>query len=232
MRYFKYKNTNKNINNALKEQYKILTEQEKIDFRKEKKLRKLRSFIAANVFLLFMVVAIEMIILIPTPNWWLWEVLVIVGKIFIFLPMLLGGVTLAYIVTIPLYKKIEALGKPKIKKEIFSKACAHLRDYYGVKETYIVTKCYDAMDQKFKNHDVCIFVRDNELCITADLMYGFLYGERDLGCYAFKREEIRLSKQQDDKRLVAKLESDNTFFLLGYRAKKFIQEQFIVNEFK
>ena len=36
MRYFKYKNTNENINSALKEKYKKLTEDEKRTFRKEK----------------------------------------------------------------------------------------------------------------------------------------------------------------------------------------------------
>ena len=36
MRYFRYKNTEKNINNALKEQYKTLTEDEKRMFNREK----------------------------------------------------------------------------------------------------------------------------------------------------------------------------------------------------
>ena len=34
MRYFRYKNIDKNVNNALKEQYKTLTEDEKRTFRK------------------------------------------------------------------------------------------------------------------------------------------------------------------------------------------------------
>ena len=36
MQYFKYKNTNKNMSNALKEQYLTLTKDEKRTVRKEK----------------------------------------------------------------------------------------------------------------------------------------------------------------------------------------------------
>lgn len=36
MRYFKYKNTNKNLHNALKEQYLTLTKDEKRNVRREK----------------------------------------------------------------------------------------------------------------------------------------------------------------------------------------------------
>ena len=77
-----------------------------------------------------------------------------------------------------------------MKKEIFSKACEHLRRYYKLQEPYVVTKCFTATDKRFQNHDVCIFVVGDELRMTADLTRGFLYGERDLGCYAFKKEEI------------------------------------------
>lgn len=61
---------------------------------------------------------------------------------------------------------------------------------------------------------------------------GFLHGERDLGCYAFKREEITLSRQKNGNHLVAELRADNTEFMLGYRAKGFIDKNFVAKEIK
>ena len=101
-----------------------------------------------------------------------------------------------------------------------------------MQEPYIVTKCFDATDKKFRNHDVCIFIVEDELRITTDLVHGFLHGERDLGCYAFKLNEIFLEKQQSGNHLVAELKADNTVFLLGYRAKGFIDKEFVAKSVK
>ena len=90
----------------------------------------------------------------------------------------------------------------------------------------MITKCFDATDKKFQNHDVCIFVVGDELRITTNLVQGFLYGERDLGCYAFKQNEIILTKQQKGNNLIAELRADDTVFLLGYRAKGFVDKNF------
>ena len=104
-----------------------------------------------------------------------------------------------------------------------------LKEQYKLlmQEPYIITKCFDAADKRFRDHDVCIFLVGDELRITTDLVRGFLHGERDLGCYAFSRKEITVSKQQDGEHLVAELKSDNTFFVLGYRAKGFIEKNFL-----
>lgn len=107
-----------------------------------------------------------------------------------------------------------------------------MRDYYQLQEPYIITKCFDATDKKFRNHDVCIFIVEGELRITADLVRGFLHGERDLGCYAFMPNEIILSKQQNGNHLVAELRADDNVFLLGYRAKGFIEKSYIAKSVK
>lgn len=227
MRYFKYKNTNKNINYALKEQYKLLTEDEKRTFRKEKRWRKFSTVVSLSIYFSCIVAGIFLLKSIPMPNAWYWEILVIVGKVIVgFIWFIVGGV-LTVALTMPLWKKVESFHIPSMKKEIFSKACAHLRDYYQLQEPYIITKCFDATDKKFRNHDVCIFVVYDELRLTTDLVRGFLHGERDLGCYVFKKDEIMISKQQDGNHLVAELKVDNTIFLLGYRAKGFIEKNFI-----
>ena len=229
MRYFRYKNINKNINNALKEQYKTLTDDEKGTFRKERRWRTFSTIVTVIIYLGCILAAICLLKAIPQPDAWFMKILVVISKvIFGFIMFLVCGV-LAAEVTMPLWKKVDSFCIPSMKKEIFSKACGHLRDYYELQEPYVVTKCFDATDKKFQNHDVCIFVVGDELRLTTDLVRGFLHGERDLGCYAFKQEEITLSKQKNGDHLVAELRADNTVFLLGYRAKGFIDKNFIAN---
>ena len=229
MRYFKYKNTNKNMNNALKEQYKTLTEDEKRTFRREKRWRKFSAIVSFIIYISCIVVGIFLLKSIPAPNAWFIKVLVIIGKVIVgFILLIVGGVITVGL-TMPLWKKVESFHIPSMKKEIFSKACGHLREYYELQEPYIITKCFIATDKKFENHDVCIFVFGDELRITTDLVRGFLHGERDLGCYAFKKEEITLSKQNVGNHLIAELKANNTVFLLGYRAKGFIDKSFLQN---
>ena len=229
MRYFKYKNTNKNINNALKEQYKTLTEDEKRTFRKEKRWRKFSTIVSLIIYISCIVAGIFLLKSIPLPSAWFLEILVIVGKVIIGFILLIASGVLTVALTMPLWKKVESFHIPPIKKDIFSKACKHLRDYYQLQEPYLITKCFDSTDKKFENHDVCIFVVGDELRITTDLVRGFLHGERDLGCYAFKKEEITISKQNDGNHLIAELKANDTVFLFGYRAKGFIDKIFLQN---
>ena len=230
MRYFKYKNTNKNMNNALKEQYLSLTKDEKSTVRKEKAWRRFSSIVAFIIFFSCMSVSFWLIVKIPAPiNLWL-GTLVVIGKMLLFFALLIVSGILAYVITIPLWKKVGSFNLPMMKKEIFSKACGHLRDYYELKEPYIITKCYDSSDKRFMNHDVCIFIVNDELRITTDLVRGFLYGDRDLGCYVLERNETELSKKSDDNLLIAELKAGETFFLLGYRAKRFIETSFLSGE--
>ena len=229
MRYYKYKNTDKNINNALKEQYKTLTEDEKHTFRREKRWRKFSTIVSLIIYISLVVSEIFLLKSIPLPSAWFLEILVIVGEVIIGFILLIASGVLTVTLTMPLWKKVESFHIPSIKKDIFSKACKHLRDYYQLQEPYLITKCFDSTDKKFKNHDVCIFVVGDELRITTDLVQGFLHGERDLGCYAFKKEEITLSKQNVGNHLIAELKANNIVFLLGYRAKGFIDKSFLQN---
>ena len=224
MRYFRYKNTDKNINNALKEQYKTLTEDEKRTFRKKKRWEKFSTIVTLTIFICCIIAEIFLLKSIPVPNDNFLEVLVIVGKVIVGFILLIVSGGLTAILTTPLWKKVETFDIPLMEKEIFSKACKHLRDYYQLQEPYIITKCFEATDKNFQNHDVCIFIVGDELRITTDLIQGFLHGERDLGCYAFKIEEITLLKRNNGMHLVAELRADNTVFLLGYRAKGFIDK--------
>ena len=227
MRYFKYKNINKNLNNALKEQYKTLNNCEKRIFRKEKLWRKVSIAVSTLIYITTVAAGLCLLSLIPKPNGWFWNLLVVIGKLIVGLFIFVICGVLTFELTKGLWKKAESFHIPAMKKEIFSKACSHLRDYYGLQEPYIITKCFDATDKKFQKHDVCIFVVGDELRITTDLIHGFLHGERDLGCYAFAKHEITLSKQPCGQHLMLEMKADTNTFLLGYRAKGFIEKNFI-----
>lgn len=227
MRYFKYKDTKKNMNNALKEQYASLTKDEKRLFRKHKLWKRIFSIVAITIFFSIMFTGIYFLTLIPQPKTWYWGVLYGIGMMLLgFILLLVSGLATLF-VTLPLQKKSDKYYVRAMKKEICSKACAHLRDYYDLEEPYIVTKCYDSTIDEFKNHDVCIFVVGNELRITADIVRGFLHGERDLGCYSFKADEISLTKKQGNGFLIAELKVGDAAFSLGYRAKSFIKNNFL-----
>ena len=227
MRYFKYKNTNKTVKQAWREQYKTLDDYEKIVVRKGKLWRKISNIVTTIVFVLCIVIGIYLIRLIPQPNDLLGQIFIFIGKVFIGLIMIIISAVLTFLLTLQLWKKVDSFHWPTMKKEIFSKACSHLRDYYELREPYIVTKCFDSTDKKFKNHDVCIFVVKDELRITTDLLRGFLYGERDLGCYAFEMNEIVISKREVENHLITELKAGDTYFRLGYRAKGFIERNLI-----
>lgn len=230
LRYFRYENTNENLNNDLKEQYKTLNNCEKRIFRKEKLRQKIIMAVSIFIYIVAVAAGFCLLNLIPQPNGLFWRLLVGAGKLIaaLFILVICGVLTVE--LTKGLWKKAESVNVPAKKKEILSKACGHLRDYYGLQEPYIITKCFDAADKKFQNHDVCLFVVGDELRITADLIHGFLHGERDLGCYAFVKHEITLSKQLCGQQLMLEMKAGENTFLLGYRAKGFIEKNFIGKE--
>lgn len=227
MRYFKYSKIKTTKNNALKEHYLSLTKDEKNTFRRKKFWLKISAIIIAISFFSCIAVSIYLLTLISKPSGG-WEILYYIGIVLISFVLFIASAFLAYGITVPFLKKADRYNVPVMKKEILSKACAHLREYYQLQEPYIVTKCYKSTDERFTNHDVCIFVVGDELRITTDIIHGFLHGKRDLGCYAFKKNDIRLSKKNEENLLVAELEAKDTTFRLGYRAKSFI-EKFLNN---
>lgn len=232
MRYFKYTYTNKTYSNALKEQYKSLTKDEKATVRKEKMWTKISIVVYFVLFAIFLLMAYCLLEFTPPQEKWGWAFALGAAKVLIGLVLfILSGVLAAVLVT-PFWKKAESYNVPKMKKEISSKACEHLRSYYGLQQPYIITKCFDATDKKFCNKDVCVFFVGEELRITTDIVKGFIHGERDLGCYAFKKQEIVLTKKHRSNQLAVKLEADGTMFLLGYKSKRFIENNFICAENK
>lgn len=224
MRFFKYKNLNVAENNARIARYAELQKDEKRRIRKEwflKKLALISFFIVSIPCIILGFVALKSI---PVSENVFLAVLEYIGLGIAGIILVTGCVFIGGIVCWLIYP--ESTDQPLFKRNILSKACAHLREYYGLGEPYLVTKCYKSSDENFNDHDVCIFVEDKELRITANLQYGFLHGERDLGCYAFKPDEISLIQITEEKLSITELKCGETFFRLGRRAKSFIEKNF------
>ncbi len=222
MRYIKYKRTGLAYKYAMKAHYANLTQDEKRIVRKEK-------FWAAFTFMLFLsflYADIYFIILIPEPSFWLLRILYYIGIPIIGVALLLISILLTAVITKPLWNKVGKYNLPTMKKVIFQQSCAHLREFYQLQDPYIITKCYESTDIGFSKRDVCIFIANDELRITVDIVHGFLSGDKDRGCYCFNKDEITLSKICKDKLLILELKCENTVFYLGYRAKGFIQRNF------
>lgn len=113
------------------------------------------------------------------------------------------------------------------RQEFYNRACGMLREYYEFREPFLVTKCYASSDRKFDRHDVCLFIADGELRITANLHYGFFDPKRDLGCYGLTRQEIRLQDTEHKDRPAVQLQAEDLTFTLGCRAKAFIENDFL-----
>ncbi len=225
MRYFKYNGTKTTENVALKARYAELAKKEKRFVRKEKVLNAvaLIVFFAGGIVLSGLWFSI--LELIPEAGNSFETVLQYIGKGIFGFAGVIVSLIIAAIIALAISGKTETPNY-NIKKEMLSEACEHLREYYRLCEPCLVTKCYESSDKKFSNHDVCIFVADNELRITVNLKHGFFRSENDLGCYAFKKDEISLSSAERDNLRITLLKADGTFFMLGFRAKSFIERNF------
>lgn len=226
MRYFKYKGSQTTETIALREEYKAFIKNEKRIIRKCERANGIGcglSLIVSGVCGGFIIYALTCI---PKPEGSAFLTIVhVLGIIILSFVAMVISIVIGVLTAAPIWnwagKKINS------RERILLKVCEHLREFYGLQEPCIVTKCYDASDKKFKNHDVCIFVVDDELRITTNLKNGFFREEKDLGCHAFLCDEVTIAKIEGEKFLMAELRAGESTFLLGYRAKGFIEKNFL-----
>ena len=232
MRYFRYKGLKTTEKEAKKAQYAQYTKEEKRLARKGDFLHAMGCVVLLTLTGGAFGLCCWGIGEIPIPESIILAILRHIGAFILgfgglIVSCIIGGVTSS-----PIFEKsakaMEKLQDPGTR--FWSQACEHLCEYYGLQEPCLVTKCYDASDKEFKNHDVCIFVVGDELRITTNLKNGFIHSEKDLGCHAFRRDEISLTKIEGEKFLMAELKAGETAFLLGYRAKGFIDRNFLFRE--
>ena len=228
MRYFKYKNLQGFENNSRKEYLKTLS-------KKEKRIESWNSFISHASIAVLLIVGIGLsaasiyaVTKIPLPENIFLHIAAIIGMVFLGF----GGVLISFIMAgllCMLISNAYIKNEKTQRKEALNRATAVLREYYGLGDDYIVTKCYDASND-FKNRDVCIFFAEGELRITVNIVHGFSHISRDLGCYCFKPEEITVSATQENGIIMTVLTCGDTFFRLGKRAKGYIQKHGRDNE--
>ena len=225
MRYFQC-DTLKQEDRKMVYQDVELTDEEKKSDRQGKILNVCGTILFSLVLIASFVFGCILITKIPLPENPFLLILAFAGRLALDLFAFIVAVMIGTVISYPIYKKAQA--KLAIHKRIcFDKVLISLREFYGWTEPCIVTKCYDSSDEKFKNRDVCIFIVDDELRITADLRHGFSIRENDPGCYSFKIDEFSLEQIQGEKFLITKFMSENLVFYLGRRAKGFIGKRFI-----
>jgi hypothetical protein len=225
MRYFKYQNLQKSNKKSKKAIVSAFSKEEKRQYRKAKFFSSLGNIIFFIVTIAVASMLIFLINLIREPEH---IVLFIVYKIFktiLFIAAILFSFAVAAFTAIPFWDKYQP--QTTIKRQMLTNAVAHLRQYYGVSEPILVTKCYEASDGNFTNHDICLFVAEGELSITANLLHGFMHVEKDLGCYSMKKEEITIRQIPMETTFATELIAGDVRFLLGSRAKKYIERNFL-----
>ena len=226
MRYFRYKHTGRVYNDAWKAEFAKLTKDEQKNVRKNKILQAIGTIAFFAVIIACFAGGCIAIKQIPKPERSLLLVLYYFVKVLLSIVNFGFSGFVGYMVALPILKKITETPYAFRRQTLYD-ACAPLRKFYGLQEPYVLTKCFECSNEKFNNHDVCIFVHEDELRITTDLLRGFAYGDRDLGCYAFRLDEIILTKQEREGHLALELKADNVVFLLGYRAKGYIKKYFL-----
>jgi hypothetical protein len=223
MHYFKYSGEIPNMESVQK-RGRELSAAARRQSRRGNVLHKLGTVVFWTVFLSLSAGLIFLI------NWMLPEdgdvVLVIlsavVGIVCVFIAIIISAI-MGAIAAIPLWGKRKTTEKAMLRQAL-SESCAALRQYYQFQEPFFVTKCYCSSDKRFDRHDVCIYVVEDELRITANLHYGFFDPKRDLGCYCISLEEIRLHETRAKDRPAIELTADGVSFTLGIKAKSFVEE--------
>ena len=228
MRYFQCDTLKKEDRKTVCQDVELTDEEKKSD-RQGKFLNFLGTLLFLVVFIAVFVGSLFLIVRIPTPQNPFLLVLIVIAKIILGFGALLVSLLFGSLVSSPIYKKAQE--KLAIqKRNCVDESIIFLREYYGWTQPCIVTKCYESSDKKFNKRDVCIFLVGDELRITADLKHGFSIREKDLGCYAFKADDIALEHIQGEKFLITKFKSEDLVFLLGRRAKGFIEKRFIATQ--
>ena len=226
MRYFKYNGSKKTGKIASDMHYRSLTKEERKSVRRDKFFNILALVVLFSVMLIGTLIFLFWEESIAMPGNVVLRVLCYIGKGLLTICGLVVSVVIGILAASPLFALVKGEAQ-RIEKRCLSEACNHLREYYGVCEPYVVTKCYDSTDENFVDHDVCIFVADGELRITVNLIHGFVYDKNDLGCYAFDFDEIEVKEKQNDRLTETKLTAGDTVFVLGRRAMGYIKSNVI-----
>lgn len=223
MRYFRYDGPTIDISD-LQRRYAILSAEKQKRLQQAHRLQKLGTCIFWLVFLAaFAGLMILIHLIMPKENGVFGAILYSLGHVAWAIIALILSAILGAVAATPLWTKVASHEKA-LRRRLLSQACQYLRSFYQFQEPFLVTKCYCSSDRRFDRHDICLFTVDGKLRLTANLHYGFFDPARDLGCYEFDPEELSLCNDEYKSRAALKLQAGETTFLLGQRAKSFIQK--------
>ena len=226
MRYFKYENTNHSVNTYEKDLYKSLSKEEKRIVRKDKLIRRFANAVGVIVFCLVFVLVCGSFEMTSFPSIF---VLRLLCYIFVGLFIVCGfsfGVA-AGLLTATFINKLTNDTATEIMQKYTCQRKNYLKDYYGIDEPYKVTKCYEASDKRFVGKDVCLFTKVGELRITVDMVNNYIQEESDLGCCAFRFDEIKVQESSFDNMVATEISDGENVFLLGRRAMGYIKSNVI-----
>lgn len=221
MKYFKYRNINKVQQNADKLFLASLGKDKEKKIKKSRRTQKFLSNLGISLFVILYGLFIYLLTLIPKPDTTFLAVIYGIGCALL---GIIGLIVCAIIICIPITKLMNRVeyDLPKIQRKFISKACENVREFYGVNEEYLLTKCFNSSDSKFINHDICIFKYNNEIRITTDIINGFINGESDLGCYSIEITELKIYKSDFNNKRTTVLEFADQKFTVGIKAYSFI----------
>lgn len=223
MKYFKFKNINKVQKIADKEFLASLGKDQEKKAIKSRRLKKILSFSGIALFFIVFGTMIYLITLIPKPDSTFLAIVYGNGCVLLGIIALVGSVFVVAIPIVALMDKVD-YNLPKMRREFMAKACKPLREYYGVNKEYLITKCFDASNSIFINHDICIFKFNDEIRMTTDIINGFFNGDCDLGCYSINMDELKIYKDDFKSKRVTILEFGNEKFTIGIKAYSYIQK--------
>lgn len=221
MRYIKW---NKDAGSAsCRGQYAEVMEQLE---KQEKKRRRADKWVAAvslAVHILVWVAGAFLIIQYVTMELeGLWDaILRMVLFIVLSCAVLLAGPLLGAWAANRLWKRMDRHSK-QVSRELKEEGCRRIREFYGFGKPFLVTKCFESTDRKFRRHDVCLFFSDGTLRLSANLYYPMFAPEKDLGCYILEKGEFTLTQVGRGSTAATELRAGDTVFLLGSRAKEWI----------
>ncbi len=221
MKYFKYKNINKVKKNADKEFLASLGKDQEKKAIKSRRLKKVLSFSGIALFFILFGTLIYLITLIPKPGSTFLAIVYGIGCVLLgIIALVASGIVVVFSIG-TLLDKVD-YNLPRMRREFMANACKIIREYYGLKDEYLITKCFDSSNPIFKNHDICIFRFTDEIRITTDIVNGFINDHCDLGCYAIKMDELKIYKDDFNNKRVTVLEFANEKFIIGIKAYSYI----------
>ncbi len=223
MRYFRCEQVDMTQMAAFRGKYARLLEMERQAARREKVWRRLGMAVFITVTAFCLVGGEILVWSLPERDLLLLQILQTVLQGILSVAVLFLSFVLGALASTPLFTRGERNRKAE-KQAVLAAACGALREGYGLTEPCLVTKCYRCDDKRFTDHDVCLFFVEEELRMTTNLQGGFIRLQKDLGCYAFAPEELRLRVVPWKNATAVELTGDDFTCLLGARAKGFLEK--------